>query len=380
MINNFMRRFLFLLLLLVIGSRGSFGQKGAQTLRLAQSIYEQGRLHELPTLKGMFPKDIAGYSKSEQVNAYRILTLAHIYLEEPDSADVSMLRLLNADHFYEPNAQVEPAEFMGLYRTFRTKPVFGIGLKFGGNFTQPLLNKIYYVSGSPPGHGKYASKFGIQVGLVFEKEIFARSKNPLLKRLIFTPEVMYTNRTFSYSNSELQSLDGSGNENTNILSQTVKLKQTYLDINPVFQLRKKKPSLLNPYYGFGPGVSYLLAATNTMQTQRIVTGDATTSGAIVGPDVTMTSAFRKIVPSLIASAGLKYRFGSIYLMAELRVQYGLMNPVNPSKRTVTSAVFDYNYALPDYKPLNLTANIGFVFPYFNPVKLNQAGKKIVNKK
>src|SRR5437763_151264 len=114
-----MKYFLALVLFCFVGFTCSFGQSGAQALRLAQSIYEQGRLHELPSLPGLQDKEIVKYSKSEQVNAYRLLTLAHIYLEEPELADVSMLKLLDADHFYEPNANVEPAEFMGLYKTFR---------------------------------------------------------------------------------------------------------------------------------------------------------------------------------------------------------------------------------------------------------------------
>jgi len=74
---------------------------------------------------------------------------------------------------------------------------------------------------------------------------------------------------------------------------------------------------------------------------------------------------------VIGLAGVKYRFGAIYLIAEFRVQYGLTNPVNSSTRTNPDGTFNYNFVLSNYKPLNLMANIGFVLPYFNPIKLKR---------
>jgi hypothetical protein len=276
-----------------------------------------------------------------------------------------MLQLLDADHFYEPNPSVEPAEFMGLYKTFRTKPVFGIGVKFGANFTVPLLSSVYYVSNAADGKGKYAPKVGIQYGLVFEKEFFTNSKTIFLRRLVFTPEISYTSRTFSYTNPSLFIGDENGSP---VFDLTATLKQTWLDINPVFQLKMNKNNSTSfiPYVGFGPGVSYLLSASNTMVATR-----AKSVGAVIGPDVVTTSSYTKLVPSLIASAGLKYRFGEVYVLAEVRVQYGLMNPVDPSKRTVSQSVLEYNFTPSNYKPVNLAANIGFVFPYFKPIKIKR---------
>src|SRR5882757_1957642 len=153
-----MRYILVAVLVCLIGLDVGFAQVGGdQTLRLAQSIYEQGRLHEIPSLPGLKDTEIAKYSKSNQVDAYRLLTLASIYLEEPEKADENMLKLLRTEHFYEPNEQVEPAEFIGLYKTFRTKPVFNIGLKFGPNSTIPMISSQYYVAGGSAGNGKYTT-------------------------------------------------------------------------------------------------------------------------------------------------------------------------------------------------------------------------------
>ncbi|GHN02790.1 hypothetical protein WSM22_42790 [Cytophagales bacterium WSM2-2] len=336
-------------------------QTGTQTLRLAQSVYEQGRLHEIPDL---INKNIAKFSKTELVSAYRLLTLSYIYLEEPEEADKAMKNLLNTDHFFEPNPGVEPAEFMGLYKTFRTKPVFNIGLKFGVNGTTPLLSNLYYISNSAPGNGKYATKVGFQVGAVFEKEIFANSKSKFAKQVVFAPEVFYMTRTFGYTNANIFTNDST---KASEADQVVTVKQTWLDINPVFQYKLRKHSTtFIPYVSFGPGVSVLLNASNTLVTTR-----AAGKGVVSGPDVDVKSGYNKIVPSVLGSVGLKYRFGAIYLVAEARIQYFLMNPVSESSRSITESTFAYNYVSPNYKPLNITANIGFVFPYFNPIKLKR---------
>ncbi len=356
-----MKHFIFLFLFCLLGYDFAFAQQqsGAQTLRLARSVYEQGRLHEIPDL---INKNVASFSKTELVDAYRLLTLSYIYLEEPEKADESMQKLLNTDHFYEPNPNVEPAEFVGLYKTFRTTPVFSYGVKFGGNTTMPLLNSIYYSSSAAPGNGKYALKFGFQAGAVFEKEFFSDSKKAFLKKLVFAPEVLYTSRTFGYTNANVFVSDLAG---TSVEDQVVTVKQTWLDINPVFQLKLSK-SKFNPYVGLGPGASLLLSAKNTMVSTR--KGGA---GVVSGPDVDFKKSYNAIVPSVIISAGAKYRFGDFYITGEVRAQYALANPVNKSARSIPDGAFDYQYILPNYKPLNLAINLGIVIPYFNPIKLKR---------
>jgi hypothetical protein len=355
-----MRCILFLTCTCLIGLNSTLAQQGgAQTLRLAQSIYEQGRLHELPSL--LKDSEIAKYSKSEKVNAYRLLTLANIYLEEPQKADESMLKLLKTEHFYEPNEQVEPAEFIGLYKTFRTKPVFNMGFKLGVNSTLPMLMEQYYVSVGSEGQGKYSTSLGFQPGLVFEKAIFSNSKNKILNHLILAPEVFYTSRGFKYDNASFAA--GAAQFKATI-------KQTWVDFNLMVQLKLNKSKTLLTYATLGPGVSYMLKGTISTPSNTWANG----AGAVSGPDVENTNSYKKIVPSVIGGAGVKIKLGEIYVLAEGRIQYGLISPVNPSTRTDQKnpqSVFDYNYILPDYKPLTLMANIGLIYPYFKPIKLKR---------
>jgi len=358
-----MKLFLVAALISFVGLNLAVGQEGAQRYRLAQSVYEQGRLHELPEL--LNDKELAKFSKADLINAYRLLTLAYIYLEEPGKADSSMLKLLNTDHFYEPNESIETAEFMGLYKTFRTKPVFNIGFRFGANATVPLLNSVYYVSNAAPGKGKYSFGVGIQGGLSYEVEILSRSKNKLYGRgkLMFAPEVFFITRTFKYTNPTQFVDDVTGASDASL---TATIKQTRLDLNAIIQWKASNSKTFIPYLGFGPGASYLLSAGNTMVLTR-----SNSKGTVSGPDVVDNSSYYKIIPTLSGMAGFKYRFGSLYVLGEFRVQYALSNPVNPNTRSNVSSTFEYNYELPNYKPLNMLVNIGIIYPYFNPIKIKR---------
>src|SRR5688572_13888746 len=135
-----MTKIFFLAAFLGFLTIASFGQSCTQTLRLAQSTYEQGRLHEVPTiLKKCL--DEGGFTDTEKVNAYKILINSYIYLEEPELADETMLKLLEADHFFKVNEAVDPAEFIALYKTFRVDPLFRIGFKVGPTATMPAISQ-----------------------------------------------------------------------------------------------------------------------------------------------------------------------------------------------------------------------------------------------
>jgi hypothetical protein len=330
----------------------------SQTLRLARSTYDQGRLHELPKLLENCLKE--GFTKEDKVTAYRLLTLSYIYLEEPEQADESMRLLLETDNYFAPNEAVDPAEFVALYRTFRTTPIFGLGFKFGPNVTFPSVTNNYYVGNSAAGTGKYTLKVGIQFGLLFEKDFFANSKSSFLKKVTFSPEVLYTTRSFTYTAKGIFLNDSIAD--TSVAEIDNIYKQSWIDLNLILQYKVKNHKF-NPYVGIGPSVSYLFTAAN----QQIFRPDA--GNTVSGPDVDLKNSFNKIVYSVIGVAGGKLRVGAFYITGEIRFQYGLSNVVNPKKRTNAENVFDYASQLNDFKQSNTAVTFGIMYPLFKPKKL-----------
>lgn len=366
-----MRRFYVLaLILLSIGARGQQAKPDpAQVLKLAQATYEQGRLHEVPSLLANYldaPKGQEGFTKEEQRDAYKLLTQTYIYLEEPELADVHMIKLLEADPFFEINEAVDPAEFIALYKRFRTKPIFRIGLKGGLNSTFPSITANYYVGANATGNGKYSPRLGFQGGLVFERDIFQQNKfeNNWKQKLVLVGELLYFSRGFTYTNEELfvSDIDGSA-----IATQEGVVAQQWLDFNPLIQYRLKKGRVFEPFITFGPGVSYRLGVSNQLTT--IVTPEGGSSNSVSGPDVILDDSYQSFVFSLQAGGGVKLRIGSIYILADARYQYGLTKTINPDSRSNEEAVFDYGFQNNDIRQSNFTVNLGFLWPYFNPKKL-----------
>lgn len=351
----------------ILYSGVAFGQASTctQTLRLVQSTYEQGRLHELEALmQGCLEN---GFDDQQKVTAYKYLTLAYIYLEEPEKADATMLKLLStgqAGHFFATNEEVDPAEFVALWRKFRRDPLFRVGIKLGPTSTMPAITETYYVVSHAAGNGKFSPKVNFSFGLVFEKDFYK-----FIKKFSIAPEVMFVGRSTSYTNPNFNYSD----QNPDIAAISLKKsiqKQSWLDLNLLAQYKFKekdkhseKPSKFNTYVSVGPGISYLLNSSNELETK--VEG----KGSITGPAIKFEPAFKTLAYSAIISIGSKIRFGGFYLTGDIRYQCGLNNVVNKSKRSIPEALFNYGYVLPNYRQNNVTINIGLVIPYFSPKKV-----------
>jgi hypothetical protein len=334
-------------------------QDCAQSLRLASSSYDQGRLHEIPELLKKCLND--GFTTVEKVNAYKLLALSYLYLEEPEKADVAMLSLLATDHFFEPNQAVDPAEFIGLYNTFRTKPLFSIGGKFSAGVTLPTVTSNHYVANGAKGAGEYSTSFGIGYGLSVEKALFQNKKNAILKRLILAPEIILNSRKFGYTSPQFYS------DKDNLVVSTLNFVETqsWGDLNILIQYKLKKgKSTWDPFVVLGPGINYLISASREQTQKRGETGNG-----VSGKAVDVTASNNKLAYSVIAGAGVKLKLGSIIVMGEARYQYGLSNIPNTSSRFNAENVMDYGASINDFKLNNLSILVGLSYPVFKPRKL-----------
>lgn len=352
-----MKRLYFLLLFSAAGVTTAFSQATncTQVLTFVRTTYEQGRLHELPALADacLNAPEGKGFTKEQKREAYRYLTLAYIYLEEPEKADETMLKLLGTDHFYQVNPAVDPAEFIALFNKFRHDPLFRVGLKFGVNATQPAAITYYSVGSAGAGDGKYALSPSIQLLALFEKDI--------TKKIVLAPEIGYVSRSYKYSNSHLNVADN--NPDSSVSSQTFVIKQSYLDLNAIVQYKFKNTIQLQTFIGGGPGISYLLSSSN-QATTLLGNGFTVTGGAVDD-----TKSYNKLLYNFTVVAGAKYKFGDLYLTADVRYQIGLVNVINKSSRSNSELVYDYQGQYNDYRINNLMLNIGIIYPYFKPKKL-----------
>ena len=323
----------------------------AQTLRLATSTYEQGRLHEL---EGILSSCLTqGFTNEQKVAAYKLLTQAYIYLEEPKKADSTMLELLNTDHYFQINPEIDPAEFVALYKTFRTDPVLAVGLKVGGALTLPSVMSDYYVADASKGTGKYSPALGFTVGLMAQKEIGKH------KKIVLAPEIMFTTRSITETSLLFT------NDSTKVKggSYEAVYKQNWVDFNAI--VRYKLNAKFDPYVGIGPGISFSLSEA----TQLTTTGLTNTS--VSGPDVDIKKSFNTTVLSVMGVVGAKLRIGSIYVEAEVRYQQGLTNVINGSSRTNIEMAADYAGTSNDFNQSKVSGTLAVVYPIFKPIKLKK---------
>lgn len=341
-----MKKLYILILFSVVSYRGwAQSSSPAQTLRLATSTYEQGRLHELEGILG----SLTDFTVEQKVAAYKLLTQAYIYLEEPKKADETMLKLLETDHYFEVNKDIDPAEFVALYNTFRTKPVYSIGVKLGLGTVAPLVMTDYYAASGSEGTGKFSPGVSFLGGLFFEKRIY--------KKIVASPELLFASRTFK-SESKLFTNDITGISDGSIISN---YKQNWIDLNAMFQYEFGEGTF-KTFIAAGPGVSYNIKSVK----QTVTTGLSKSS--VSGPDIDIKDSTSPLLYSVSVGAGFKLRIGSIIVHGEARYMQGLNDIINKNERTNIENVLDYGDQLNDLSISSLTANLGVSLPIFKPAK------------
>ncbi|MBT1705262.1 porin family protein [Chryseosolibacter indicus] len=348
-----MRKTLLLIVVTMSSHYLAIGQSTCtQTLRLAQSAYDQGRLQELPALIQNCLKN--GFTNQERINAYKLLTLTYIYLEEPGKADEEMLNLLKADPYFKVNSAVDPAEFIALYRTFRTEPIYRLGVNIGVNTTQPNVTERITTN---QGDSKYKNALGFQAGIVGEI--------PLTKKLTLNPGVLFQQKAFDLTNRVYRGLD----EVTNVAvynTTTAQEKQNWVTVPLSVQYILKDETNFIPYLSLGITPDLLLASNVTTETLQ------DNAGAVQQKTIEITRERFNI--SATASAGIKMRIFGGYMTAELKYLYGLTK-VNSANTYYQNIEINFNNNVGDalFRLSSLSITAGYVQNIFKPKKL-QVGK------
>ena len=313
-----------------------------QTLRTARSTYDQGRLHELPVLLEGCLKN--GFTQQERVEANKLLTLAYIYLEEPKKADEAMLELLRTDHYFEINHATDPAEFIALYRTFRTNPIYRLGAKIGANATQP--NVLESVEANQ-GTSKYKYRIGVQFHITADI--------PLTNSLTLCPEIGIMQRSFKYENIVAE-------QDTTFIS-TVTEKQSWASLPVSLHYQFNKFSF-KPYIALGVQTDYLLNAS--LSAERIRQGFQ----SIQQETEDFKAQRQKLNFSILAAAGARFKLGGGFVITEVRFYYGLTSISSKESAFQNNQLaFKYGYADSIFKINSLSVTAGYVYNIFNPKKL-----------
>jgi hypothetical protein len=340
-----MKRFLQTFLFLFFAATAAWAQQAScpQNLRIARSLYESGRLHE-----------VAGYLQScqtssvlqERIEAFKLLCLTHIYLEEPQKADEYMLKLLQTDHEFTVNEKADPAEFVALYKTFRTKPIYRLGGKVGANVSQPNVKEAVEAN-----EGK--SKYKYAVGF----HVYGTAEIPLTDKLTFNPSLGFVQKSFDYTN---KFKDG----DTTLLT-SIKETERWLSLPLMIQYKVTKLKI-EPYFTLGIQVDYLLGTNALGSRER-------TGYQFIQEETFDFKPLRKSLNiSANAGAGGRLKFGGGYLVGEVTFSYGfsaLSSKASAFKNN--DMAFRYAYADNIFSLNALSVSAGYVYNIYNPKKINK---------
>lgn len=324
----------------------AYGQSTcAQTLRLAQSIYEQGRLHELPNLlAGCLNNVNEGFNDAEKVNAYKLLTLTYIYLEEPAKADEMMLALLRTDTEFKVNDAVDPAEFVALYKTFRTDPIYRIGGKLGGVASQPSVVSADYAD-----DGTSAYSYNVGFSGTISSEIPMAGK---LGKFTLNPEVSFQLLSFNKLTEKADTARNTPATET----------QAWLSLPISVQYKLYENRLSNYFISAGLSADYLLSSSSKIISNR--------KGSAPVQENKIDFKRNSFNSGLLLSAGFKRKIGKGFLIAEVRYKMGLL-PMSSKADTYANStlVFDYKFVDGIFKLNTLSLSVGYVINRYNPKKL-----------
>lgn len=117
-----MRLFILIISIGLVSFRCLYAQTdcGQVLQEHGQKYYESGRFDEL--IRMIAPCLRTGFSREEQVQAYRFLALAYLGKDNMDSARILVEELLRLDPVYEPNLLYDPSRFIQFVESVR-KPV-----------------------------------------------------------------------------------------------------------------------------------------------------------------------------------------------------------------------------------------------------------------
>jgi hypothetical protein len=317
----------------------------AQTLRLAQSVYEQGRLQELPNLLEGCLRN--GFSDQEKVNAYKLLTLTYIYLEEPAKADENMLLLLQTNNEFKPNDAVDPAEFVAIYNTFRTWPIYRLGLKAGTIAAQPSVISSDYVNS---GSSTYKYAFGFTLAVAGEIPL-----KGIFRKFYLNPELSFQSRNFTSTNSKGDTVrTTTSTETQNWISVPISLQHDVFSKGDNFKI----------FAAGGLAPEYLISAKKKLLSER------TGFSPVEERELSLNEVRNPFNIGLLASAGIKKKISKGYLIVELRYQYSLL-PALKSEDVYgqLTSIIDYKTVDGVYRVNTLSVSVGYVLNRYNPKKL-----------
>jgi len=262
---------------------------------------------------------------------------------------------LKEDPEYILNPAVDPAELYELYNSYRTLPIFNIGITGGLNTTNISEKQSYSVGSLSSDKSSYKSRFGFQGGVVADILLY--------KNFQINTGAMLTLNNFTYTNRFLY-----GGATT----LTSKENQMWMSVPLALKYNIGKGKI--KFYGLAGGMFGLLISDNSKLSRQNSDNSNAAKEA--------TEAFKAIrnpyTISAIIGLGVRYKVGYGYVFLDARYSIGLKNEANVKNRFSTKNgdnLYYYGYVSSDFNVNNLLISVGYMKSLYKPKKIRQLGNE-----
>ena len=312
-------------------------------LEEAEKLYESGILDSIPSMLRACIN--SGFDDDELSRAYKLLILTYLFEDYQETAEITMLKFLKKFPEYELKA-TDPVEFKYLYESYKTIPVYSIGVIFGGNYSYVRVLEPYSLYNTNNYEGEYSSSgIGYQVGLQLKRYITDKIEINL--------DAIYCAKNFKYN---LKQLDSELEYIENLTGFSFPLTATY-------DFKYKR---FTPFVRAGVNVDYLMSASADFK--RVVNSEAGIDD-LKNTGVNVLNERNTFNFSLVVGGGVKVFFKKGYLMFDVRYYEGLTNNVAENSRYINDEKWaNFQYQDDDFAMNNLNFSLGYVFTIYKTKK------------
>ena len=330
-------------------------------LKDANRAYDEGRVSEVEILIKDCLKDL---DKAKQKEAYRLLTLSGLYLDDRDMAEHNMREFLRIEKEYKPIRGIgegaDPPEFIELFDKFYTKPIYLYGLKVGATYSQAQATTVYSIAptiiNNKVNVGTYTPQIGFLIGGMFDM--------PFTDNIHFGVEAYYATHRFKHSEKLLNYATTDFIENQAMVEVPLYVRYLFRKVDKRFR----------PYLTAGVFADILISSTANVTRSDSLTGDSKKDYKLLNEN--MTPQRKRLGVGAMLGTGFMLKTKAGFLTVDFRYNLGLTNIVNTAKREDNTAlIFDYGYTDDNMLISPFNFSIGFFIPKYNP-KLKKGIQKI----
>ncbi len=167
-----------------------------RNLNEARADYSSGNLYAIPGKLADCLEE--GFSKTEKIDALRLLTLTYININQQEKARNTFIKLLNIKTDYQVKENFDPSELVSLYRKIDTEIKYYIGLTFFG-FT---LNNIRVFSSdhTNPVESNHTAEYSTNISI---PQVGVQFLYPLTKNWIVGADAQFQNQRYSFEEKNI---------------------------------------------------------------------------------------------------------------------------------------------------------------------------------